>query len=63
MNTRKIQLLEAAIKLAEKSNSFTQFSRLQTASNMDIAAQMIRRAYLQQKASFRLMKWAGLNLS
>ena len=60
MNTRKTQLLQAAIALAERSNSFTQLSRLQSVSNMDIAGKFITRAYRQQRGAIRLLRWAGL---
>lgn len=61
MNPRRTQLLRSAIALAERSNENTQLSRLQSVSNMDLAGRFIRRAFLQQKASLRMLKWAGIN--
>jgi hypothetical protein len=55
---RKTKLIQAAIALAERSQSLTQQSKLQ--SDISWGEKLFARAVRQQRASFRLMKLAGV---
>lgn len=55
---RRTKLLQASIALAERSMGTTNEARLQ--HHADEASRLQDRANRQQKAAFRLQKWAGV---
>ena len=59
MNTATRPLyIRLAMQLAERSDAFTCESRFQAYA--DRAEYLMKRAQRQQRASFRLLRWAGV---